>query len=152
MCVRKTPCKIKATVSKLCLKLNNFGGMVRVCTSTTTLYCIARLGAEGESTMTTKPQSRTLVVVCLNKSVFIFLLFCQVSWIRRSDAHILTVDEEIFISDARISTVHENDSTAWNLQIKWVNSNNFVLRLPFWSMGNRIIGQSDRFRTIDSRA
>ena len=29
------------------------------------------------------------------------------SWIRISDAHILTVDDEVFISDHRISPIHE---------------------------------------------
>ena len=44
--------------------------------------------------------------------------FLQVSWIRASDAHILTVDQEVFISDPRFSAIHQPNSSTWTLQIK----------------------------------
>lgn len=44
----------------------------------------------------------------------------SVSWIRMRDAYILTVDEEVFISDPRISTIHQDNSLSWTLQIKSV--------------------------------
>lgn len=36
---------------------------------------------------------------------------------RLRDAHILTVDEEVFVSDHRVSTIREGDT--WTLQIRW---------------------------------
>lgn len=45
-------------------------------------------------------------------------LILKVSWIRASDAHILTVDHEVFISDPRFSTIHQPNSSTWTLQIK----------------------------------
>jgi len=44
----------------------------------------------------------------------------SVSWIRASDAHILTVDHEVFISDPRFSAIHQKNSSTWTLQIKSV--------------------------------
>eukprot|EP00095_Tigriopus_kingsejongensis_P012227 maker-scaffold528_size145933-snap-gene-0.30 protein:Tk12227 transcript:maker-scaffold528_size145933-snap-gene-0.30-mRNA-1 annotation:"limbic system-associated membrane protein precursor" len=44
----------------------------------------------------------------------------SVSWIRVRDAYILTVEEEVFISDPRISTIHLDNSLSWTLQIKAV--------------------------------
>ena len=47
----------------------------------------------------------------------------QVSWIRQSDSHILTVDDETFVSNPRISAIHSreeegDESDTWTLQIK----------------------------------
>jgi len=47
----------------------------------------------------------------------------SVSWIRASDAHILTVDHEVFISDPRFSAIHQSNSSTWTLQIKSVKPN-----------------------------
>lgn len=47
----------------------------------------------------------------------------SVSWIRASDAHILTVDHEVFISDPRFQAIHQANSSAWTLQIKSVQPN-----------------------------
>lgn len=44
----------------------------------------------------------------------------SVSWIRARDAHILTVDHEVFISDPRFSAIHQSNSSTWTLQIKSV--------------------------------
>ncbi|CAB4059306.1 unnamed protein product [Lepeophtheirus salmonis] len=44
----------------------------------------------------------------------------SVAWIRSSDSHILTVDEETFISDPRFTTIHQKESSTWTLQIKLV--------------------------------
>lgn len=46
----------------------------------------------------------------------------SVSWIRPVDAHILTVDQDIFISDARFSAIHQKNSSTWTLQIKSVQA------------------------------
>jgi len=47
----------------------------------------------------------------------------SVSWIRVADAHILTVDHEVFISDPRFSAIHQTNSSTWTLQIKSVQPN-----------------------------
>nr|ACO10199.1 Limbic system-associated membrane protein precursor [Caligus rogercresseyi] len=44
----------------------------------------------------------------------------SVAWIRSYDSHILTVDEETFISDPRFTTIHQRESSTWTLQIKSV--------------------------------
>jgi neurotrimin len=47
----------------------------------------------------------------------------QVAWIRASDAHILTVEHEVFISDPRFTAIHQTNSSTWTLQIKSVQPN-----------------------------
>jgi len=42
----------------------------------------------------------------------------SVSWIRRRDSHILTVDRYTFISDERFQLIQKSDS--WTLQIKYI--------------------------------
>ncbi|ODM96843.1 Lachesin [Orchesella cincta] len=50
-----------------------------------------------------------------------FVFFCQqVSWIRKRDSHILTVDRYTFIADERFQVLHNGDT--WTLQIKFVQS------------------------------
>ena len=46
----------------------------------------------------------------------------QVSWIRKSDAHLLAVDKESFIADTRIIVVHSAVHDTWTLQIRGVKS------------------------------
>ncbi|CAD6227365.1 GSCOCG00006134001-RA-CDS [Cotesia congregata] len=43
-----------------------------------------------------------------------------VSWIRRRDAHILSVDRTMFIADERFQTIYADGSDTWTLQIKYV--------------------------------
>ncbi len=52
----------------------------------------------------------------------------SVSWIRVSDQHILTVDEDVFVSNPRISAIREQEreeeeeereEDTWTLQIKY---------------------------------
>ena len=50
---------------------------------------------------------------------FIFVYF-QVSWIRKSDAYILSVDSAVFISDKRFKVLRPQPGTEWNLHIKSV--------------------------------
>jgi hypothetical protein len=42
----------------------------------------------------------------------------QVSWIRRRDSHILSVDQTIFISDGRFRILRPEPGNEWNLHIK----------------------------------
>jgi len=44
----------------------------------------------------------------------------QVSWIRKSDGYILSVDSTIFISDNRFKVLRPQPGTEWNLHIKHV--------------------------------
>ncbi|KAK2709723.1 zwei Ig domain protein zig-8-like [Artemia franciscana] len=46
----------------------------------------------------------------------------SVSWIRKSDAHLLAVDKESFIADTRIIVVHSAVHDTWTLQIRGVKS------------------------------
>ncbi|XP_075210157.1 uncharacterized protein LOC142317476 [Lycorma delicatula] len=46
----------------------------------------------------------------------------QVSWIRRRDAHILTVDRYTFIADERFQSFLVEASDTWTLQIKYVQA------------------------------
>ncbi|XP_011310822.1 lachesin [Fopius arisanus] len=46
----------------------------------------------------------------------------SVSWIRRRDAHILSVDRIMFIADERFQTIYVDGSDTWTLQIKYVQA------------------------------
>jgi hypothetical protein len=46
----------------------------------------------------------------------------QVSWIRRRDAHILTVDRYTFIADERFQSFLVEATDTWTLQIKYVQA------------------------------
>ena len=46
----------------------------------------------------------------------------SVSWIREKDAHILTVDREVFIPDPRISILHPAGGQLWTLTLLAVTS------------------------------
>ena len=48
-----------------------------------------------------------------------FLFYFQVSWIRKSDLHVLTSDVITFTGDQRFSAHHASDSDVWALQIKY---------------------------------
>ena len=43
----------------------------------------------------------------------------QVSWIRKSDLHVLTSDVLTFTGDQRFSAHHASDTDSWTLQIKY---------------------------------
>ena len=45
-------------------------------------------------------------------------LSLQVSWIRKSDSYILSVDSAVFISDSRFKVLRPQPGTEWNLHIK----------------------------------
>ena len=42
------------------------------------------------------------------------------SWVRKSDAYILSVDSTVFISDQRFKVLRPQPGTEWNLHIKSV--------------------------------
>jgi len=46
----------------------------------------------------------------------------SVSWIRERDSHIITVDQETFISDDRFETFHRLKDSLWTLKIKHVSA------------------------------
>lgn len=46
----------------------------------------------------------------------------KVSWIRRRDSHILSVDRTMFIADERFQTIYVDGSDTWTLQIKYVQA------------------------------
>ena len=52
----------------------------------------------------------------------IFLEFFQVSWIRKRDSHILTVDGTTFISDERFYILKPERRHVWTLRIRYVMS------------------------------
>ena len=41
----------------------------------------------------------------------------SVSWIRGADSHIITVDQETFISDQRFSSLIKNKDNLWTLKV-----------------------------------
>jgi len=45
----------------------------------------------------------------------------SVSWIRKSDSYILSVDSAVFISDNRFKILRPQPGTEWNLHIKYVH-------------------------------
>ena len=45
------------------------------------------------------------------------LIFRSVSWIRGSDSHIITVDQETFISDDRFSSLVKTSDNLWTLKV-----------------------------------
>ena len=62
---------------------------------------------------------------CTNKYKYfhiqIFLKFFQVSWIRKRDSHILTVDGTTFISDERFYILKPERRHVWTLRIRYVS-------------------------------
>ena len=42
----------------------------------------------------------------------------QVSWIRKSDGHLLTVDSDTFIGDGRFQVLHPVNSDTWTLLLR----------------------------------
>jgi len=50
------------------------------------------------------------------------MILLQVSWIRRRDAHILTVDRYTFIADERFQAFLVEATDTWTLQIKYVQA------------------------------
>merc|ERR1712012_1465971 len=46
----------------------------------------------------------------------------SVSWIRGSDSHIITVDQETFISDQRFASLIKTSDNLWTLKIKYVSA------------------------------
>lgn len=50
----------------------------------------------------------------------IFVLLEQISWIRRRDMHIITVDRIVYTNDERFNILHVDGSDDWTLQIKFV--------------------------------
>lgn len=50
------------------------------------------------------------------------MIVLQVSWIRRRDAHILTVDRYTFIADERFQAFLVEATDTWTLQIKYVQA------------------------------
>ncbi|XP_076031182.1 uncharacterized protein LOC143019431 [Oratosquilla oratoria] len=46
----------------------------------------------------------------------------SVSWVRKGDSHILSVNQYIFITDDRFVSLHQEASDTWSLQIKYVQA------------------------------
>ena len=44
--------------------------------------------------------------------------FRSVAWIRGSDSHIITVDQETFISDDRFSSLIKTPDNLWTLKVR----------------------------------
>ena len=54
-----------------------------------------------------------------SKNIFNLFFFSQVSWVRKRDSHILTVDKTVFISDPRFRILRlEESGNDWDLHIK----------------------------------
>lgn len=58
----------------------------------------------------------------LLKLICCFLLTQKVSWIRRRDSHILSVDRTMFIPDERFQALFVDASDTWTLQVKYVQA------------------------------
>ena len=56
------------------------------------------------------------VIYWLNKHIFIMILF-QVSWIRHSDLHILTVGRYTYTADNRYQSIYNPTTDEWILQV-----------------------------------
>ena len=48
----------------------------------------------------------------------IHFVWSQVSWIRKSDSYLLTVDRDTFIADSRFESLHLMASDTWTLHIR----------------------------------
>lgn len=46
----------------------------------------------------------------------------KVSWIRRRDSHILSVDKVMFIPDERFQALYVESTETWTLQVKYVQA------------------------------
>lgn len=46
----------------------------------------------------------------------------SVSWVRGRDSHIITVDQETFISDGRFASLKQEKESLWTLKIKYVSA------------------------------
>ena len=57
------------------------------------------------------------IVTQFANNIFLSIFF-QVSWIRKSDSYILSVDSAVFISDNRFKILRPQPGTEWNLHIK----------------------------------
>ncbi len=53
-------------------------------------------------------------------AIFFFLLFLQVSWIRKSDLRVLTSGDLTFASDSRFGAHHSDEADLYTLRIKFV--------------------------------
>lgn len=53
-----------------------------------------------------------------NASVEPFFFVTQVSWIRKKDGHLLTVDTDTFIGDGRFQVRHPVHSDTWTLHLR----------------------------------
>ena len=47
----------------------------------------------------------------------------QVSWIRKRDGHLLTVDTDTFIGDGRFQVLHPPSSDTWTLHLRGARAN-----------------------------
>ena len=52
-----------------------------------------------------------------SKLILFPLIILKVSWIRKSDLHVLTTETMTYTSDARFRAVHVEGSPFWNLEI-----------------------------------
>lgn len=46
----------------------------------------------------------------------------QISWMRKSDLHILTSENFVFSGDQRFAVLHNENSDEWNLRIDYVTA------------------------------
>ena len=72
---------------------------------------------DGGRGATTSQHIYKYIVTHLANNIF-FSIFFQVSWIRKSDSYILSVDSAVFISDNRFKILRPQPGTEWNLHIK----------------------------------
>lgn len=63
-----------------------------------------------------------LIILCFETPILKDTCMFQVSWIRRRDAHILTVDRYTFIADERFQAFLVEATDTWTLQIKYVQA------------------------------
>lgn len=57
-----------------------------------------------------------------SKQFFLLFTYIQVSWIRKRDSHILSVDRTMFIADERFQAIFVETQDTWTLQVKYVQA------------------------------
>ena len=72
-------------------------------------------------------QDTHLIFVIIFKYWIIPFLFRSVSWVRGRDSHIITVDQETFISDGRFVSLKKAKESLWTLKARiYIEKDNFA--------------------------
>ena len=67
-------------------------------------------------------RNHLLFIIIVNK-----YFFRSVSWVRGRDSHIITVDQETFISDGRFVSLKQDKESLWTLKVRI----SYLIEIPF---------------------